>query len=661
MVGGTVGLASAVICGFIFLLLPGFLLLRAAIKNNTVAFCASPAISIALYSLEALIFHYARIGCPWVTLFIPLLLVGILAFALSAYLDRRSGVEVPHALASLELRPSFLGLYVIVGILVYGYVCHVTISDPTLFFQEYDNTLHLGKIQGFLESGDWSSMSGNGGFYPSAWHLVAALVVGCSGVEPVVASNATTLLFIVCVLPMGMFLLLSVVFKEKGVVFFGAVSCFAFVAFPWTLLVWGPQYPNLASLCAVPSVAALFFAAFYAGVSKRTRLWLLAFFWVGLIAVTLLHTSNLFLFVIFLVPFAVSKVVAAIPGAKGKARYLRYLLCVAIIFGACAFWVLMYLMPFMRSIVAHVWGPFTTLPQAIVNVLILCYKNTLPQPILGLIVVLGVIVLLVHRKDRWLIVSYLIACVFYIISATTESLPKHLLTGFWYTDQYRLGANAALIAIPFAAVGMNCIAGALAGFISKKRCKEGGSFSIRACRMVLLALFAAVIFYPTYSIPGILQIPSAFGDIKGTYTLFHDMDGENYLDAEELEFADRVKEIVDPSAVIVNVPDDGSAFLYGLNGLNTYYRTFNPSMSKDAVDRGMRLGLNEIAEDESVRDFVQASNIKYVLQLDADEEGPMYVVYNREIWKGIMDIDEETPGFKLILEDGNKRLYEILD
>ena len=117
-------------------------------------------------------------------------------------------------------------------------------------------------------------------------------------------------------------------------------------------------------------------------------------------------------------------------------------------------WCVLYKAPPLRSLVSFTWPSFAGFAQAIVNVLALSFRETSAQILLGLCVVSGAFLLVKRRKNAWLIASYLIMCVMYVINASTDGLIKQVLTGFWYADPMRIAANAALFAIPLASAGV---------------------------------------------------------------------------------------------------------------------------------------------------------------------------------------------------------------
>ncbi|MCL2803591.1 MAG: hypothetical protein FWD29_06525 [Micrococcales bacterium] len=72
---------------------------------------------------------------------------------------------------------------------------------------------------------------------------------------------------------------------------------------------------------------------------------------------------------------------------------------------------------------------------------------------LSLGLVCGAVLLVVRRRQRWLVASYLSALVIYV-GCVTGFGPMTPLTGLWYSDRTRIGPLLGLIAIPIAAIGL---------------------------------------------------------------------------------------------------------------------------------------------------------------------------------------------------------------
>ncbi|MEG0324664.1 MAG: DUF6541 family protein, partial [Raoultibacter sp.] len=136
-------------------------------------------------------------------------------------------------------------------------------------------------------------------------------------------------------------------------------------------------------------------------------------------------------------------------------------------------------------------------------------------------------------------------------------------------------------------------------------------------------------------------------------------------DAEEMAFVGEAEKHIPEGSLVINEPDDGSAFAYGVQGLNTYYRYLRTygETNETRESRVIRSELDRIASDKQVRDAVESIGAEYVLVLDQGEqegERPRLFTYeNGKKWRGIERIRDDTPGFELMLSRGDMRLYHI--
>ena len=77
----------------------------------------------------------------------------------------------------------------------------------------------------------------------------------------------------------------------------------------------------------------------------------------------------------------------------------------------------------------------------------------------------------------------------------------------------------------------------------------------------------------------------------------------------------------------------------------------------------VRMSLDEYASDSEVRDAVASTGARYVLVLDMDgertDERRFLSSYYPEQWEGINELTDDTPGFKVLLAEGDMRLYEL--
>lgn len=124
----------------------------------------------------------------------------------------------------------------------------------------------------------------------------------------------------------------------------------------------------------------------------------------------------------------------------------------------------------------------------------------------------------------------------------------------------------------------------------------------------------------------------------------------------------RVVAITGHDDLILNIPLDGSMYAYPIDDANVFYKRELTGPDSE-TSQALRLRLNEYAESPEVQKAVEETGAKYVLQLSVKgPEGANYADYERnrpEDWVGIVSVTPDTPGFKLVLSDGNMALYAI--
>ena len=136
------------------------------------------------------------------------------------------------------------------------------------------------------------------------------------------------------------------------------------------------------------------------------------------------------------------------------------------------------------------------------------------------------------------------------------------------------------------------------------------------------------------------------------------------LTGEEDAFIDEVMSTIPDGALVINTPHDGSCWSYGVEGINTFYRRCsNTGGNPNAEAAGiLRTELCNVASSEEVQQTLEDLDAHYLMMLDTPRDENSTVVnlrYEKENWQGIESINENTPGFKLLLSEGDMRLYEI--
>ena len=125
------------------------------------------------------------------------------------------------------------------------------------------------------------------------------------------------------------------------------------------------------------------------------------------------------------------------------------------------------------------------------------------------------------------------------------------------------------------------------------------------------------------------------------------------ISPEERQFVDKVKRIVGNNTVI-NIPSDGSIWLYASDDINVISRQFYSTPYKEY--ELFKTSLYEASKNNEVVNAIQKTRARYVLILD---ETVNVGFFDPNEWKGILNITDDTPGFTRLLSDGDMRLYQI--
>ena len=679
----------ALLVGLLLIFLPGLLFLKSLRLPWIDSLCCGPVITIAFYQIIAIMASALGVDSSWQLLFFVAVAIACVAVSVSSVgrnLVARQG-RVDQVLKAPAPSPCkdwlLLVMCVAMASAVTLYVFVLNLDGPESILQEYDNVHHLGLIQAFHKSGDWSPLSttvyasvsesasipfvNDSGFYPSAFHCLAAMLMGSVGTSAAMAENVLLTLLCSVVFPLGMFAVMRRVFSDRRILLAGSSVVLAFGAFPWGMLMFGGIFPNLLSNSLVPSMVLFFIAACERGLGNGARVMMVFAFVVSCIGVAFSQPNGVFTAAVILAPYCVwrsgdlASLVSGGSNLGGSARHLVRIISAVVI---ALIWFGLYKAPFLQSVIEYEWPAICSPAQAVFNALSLSYTvYSLAQPLLAIAVMLGIVYTLWDRKYLWLTGSFAFASVIYVFCAGTNGFLKHFLSGFWYTDPFRVAATASIAGIPLAALGLYCVIRLVYKLMRAiTRGEENGKV---LSGVALIGLFLLGVYFPNHSVGGYFDVTTAFGNIRGLIEEERSATYANVLDSEELAFAREAEALVPDGAVVANLPDDGSAFLYGLDGFNVYYRSLGGygGDSETETSSVIRDRLDEVATDSSVAAALCDAGIDYVLLLDQDgrrEEGRRFFdSYNSELWSGVNSISDDTLGLELVLSEGDMRLYRI--
>ena len=685
-------LMLSIAVAIVALMVPGALAARALGLRAVASIACAPLVTCALVGVLGTVFGLVGVPSGPVTLIcIPSVVLAVAALArgrLSPVRERRGPVGA-HARAEAPRSPAILGraatvlgrdvswaalaaaVAVAVGLLTCATVFLPSLGDVEAFSQNYDNAFHMSRVRTFMDTGVYSSLAG--GFYPSAWHCLAALVGVTCQASVAMSITASMVAIVGVAYPLSMFSLLAVVFPDRPRrVLLGCAACTMIAYFPWRIMLFGPLYPNVLSFSLMPAVVGLFAVLVAPDTGRGTRTRAAVLFVIGGVALALAQPNGVFSAGVFLIPCCLAAAAMWARRARAsRAAAVAAAAATALLIGAV--WVCLLNVPFFEAIVTYPRDTPLEPAQALKWALSLSYVIRRPQFMAGAVVALGCIGLLVERRRRWLLFGYALTVALFVVSISFEGRLREVLTGFWYNDYHRLAASAAVFAVVPLAVGLDYIVGVpIACCRRLARRAEGGRARLYAvaCGVAVCAVLAGMYLLNTRPLS---IVPEQYKSYGFDAVMFEMRDmygcGENGetgpLDASERAFLDRVAQEVEPGAAIVNQPYDGSVFGYALDGLNLLFRQYNPP--DDPAMTEARLRGFEIAGDPAVAAAFRELDARYVLQLDhgsgpqdMNEAGSFYLDgYGKEGWCGVNLVGDDTPGFTTVLSEGDMRLYRV--
>jgi len=668
----------ATIVGVSFIFLPGYLILRGCSLHRFAAGAFSPLLAVFIYAFLGIVYGKIGITCSWVNVFGPFLAISIVFYGVSKAIRRKHASNLPRNIcddAPSRFSKIYLLAYLLVSIALGCFFFLSNLSSADSFFQAYDNIFHLDVIRSFIDSGDWSLLTvtlyetatfnpplPGGSFYPAGWHILCALLVSALNIPITLSVNAINFIFAFLVFPIGILCLFKAIFKEnRTLILIGSIISLAFASFPWGFLTFGPLYPNLTSFALLPLLITAFIKILSTNERVVNRLFWTIVFIVGIGSLAVTQPNAVFSAGVFLASYCVYRIFLA---SKQRFDSLpKALLCAAcFVLFVCAFWWVLYNAPFMQSTLSQLYPKYYTKTEAVIHFLLLWFRDSSPNYLLAILVIVGGLFTLKHRKFLWLSFSYAIAGILYLVDASCVdvSFLKNLLTGFWYSDIYRMEGMLGLFGIPLASLGVYAIYNLILNFFTNNHAIETRRSNVKYKLLLSLILAITILLYLPTSWPITTQFYRVSSNICNNYSLSSD----SILSSEEKDFLKEVKEIVGDS-LVVNIPDDGSAFAYPIEDINTYYRntrTYGTS-SESIESKNIRNDLNLVATDLNVQKSLSSIDAEYVLLLDQGTSGSMPCLFTwdwySDLWQGISTIGDSTPGFTLVLSSQDMRLYKI--
>lgn len=626
-----------------WLLLPGLAVGLAAGLRGLVAWGAAPVLSVGLVSGSAL--AGGMLGVHWgaaVPVATTLLVAG------AAFAVRRRSAVLPEGDGRWPVLAGVAGSLGAAGI---GLLTAVRgMGRPDAVSQTFDASFHYNAVARILATGDASATTLGGlvnspSFYPAGWHATVSLVAPHAGTTGIVtASNMTALAVALVAWPASQLLLVRVLAgRSAGAALATPLLAVGFGAFPWALVTYGALWPNLLGVALMPAaVAAVIVLAGLVPASPLRRRGGLALVLAAVPAVAFGHPNAVFGLAVITVWPLLWGLVRDVVRWLRDGRWITALLLVA---GATAavwgtYWV-MVVWSGLDGIRGYEWAPVETWRSGALSVLTSSPNGLAAAWTISGLVVAGAVASLRRARTSWLVPAWATTGALYVVAAVTASSPW---TGVWYNDSPRLAAMVPVVAVPLAVLGTLAVAGltrrALAALPRRAgRVAVGPRPAVVAAAALLALLVSSGGLYRhahAANMADIYQYPA-----------------ETLLRPGQEDFLQHAGELLPEDAVVAQNPWTGNALLWTLTGRKVLFPHLTGVWSPE--QRVIAERLRDAATDPSVCEAVRATGVGYALT------GPLTLWSWDPLARTFPGLDDlvGVPGFELMAEDGDTRLYRV--
>lgn len=650
---------------------PGCLLTKCLGYDNVKSIAIAPPVSCCIFLTLGVVLHILNINAGVISM---LLIPTAVLLVIYSLIKHRFGSSNNKANQLL-----ILSLHVLIGILLVLLVLFKHQHGFGAFQPDNDNATHLAIIKNMASSKILSILSTSayfdtsvspeintaGSFYPSIFHLLAALSILTSGVAVQTAENITAAVIIAMVYTSGCYALFRAIEpSNRNLTIAGVVGSLLIVGFPWRFIVWGPLYPNLLSLSLIPAALSVEIEICNSIKENKLDLRQVFLFLLTIIAVSGSHPNGLFTFGVLSIGLLSDTLFSKVRATTKKGKFIPVFATLGFLACVIAIWTICFLLPAFQGVVNYKWPANQSLHKAVISLLFFGFTRDSGDPILLILLCIGIVHTMRRKEFRWLVASYLLTAFMFIIAVSSDGVVKQYLCGFWYCDHNRIAACTSLAAMPLICIGIASVFTLLDNSVSNwHSIKTKGTPIIKLSASVLIILIVCFPFF----IDNYLGYPTTFQDYKRLLDYKFDKESPSVYSSDEVDFVNKSDKLIKPGAKVINIPFDGSCLAYDIQGLNTYYRDPHISGSKNSTETEhswlYRKQLSNYLDCQQIRDALKNDHIEYVLMLDDGEsEGEperYFAGYNENDWSGITSINENTPGFSLVLAKDDMKLYRI--
>lgn len=646
--------AIAIAMGLLFI--PGWATARGLRFVGFQAIGLAPVFSTAICGVFGVLYGAAGISwSPWTFVLASVVSVAVAyGFGGTPAIRGRDKPSAPSG-ASGRLVPIATALSVAAAALLGGARLMRLFGAPDNIGQVFDNVFHLNAIRYIIDSGNASSLTlasfqgfnGLDALYPAAWHTFAATIVQISGADLQVAENALNLVIGALVWPIScIFFVRTVIANHPVAIFAAAILSVGQIAFPFLVNVWGPLFPYALAVSLLPVALGIVAVLVRVSVDKADSLWKWALALV--LAVGGMGTAHMSSFNALIALAAPLLILAwwnyrrsvQIWDMRSKRAWVFLVVSVTVPLLILLSWTK------VRPALYDNWGPTVRSGAAVGEVLTNSMMQEAPAWIISVLAIAGIVAGFREKKHRWMIASYGIASMLYLVDAAwSKGFWRDFLTGTWYQDTNRLAALLPVLVTPLAALGALALWRQSLAFVMASAERQP---RLRKAMLVALALLAvAVPLVSTFRGP----VSEYVSRSKGVYSLD---ENSAILSKQELALVKRLPLTVPKDARIADNPWNGSSWAYAFGSRDVLTPHLFPSADVDRSLISQRL--KSAPSDPVVCEALRNENVEYVLDF-----GDRYLLNlpASADYPGVTDIGDR-PGFQEVDSEGaSARLYKI--
>jgi len=427
-------------------------------------------------------------------------------------------------------------------------------------------------------------------YYPNAFHVHLATVLALND-GPVVDLLNLREGVTAAVFGLAMVALLRQSGSRPALVAAVAAICAAFSLFPYDLGYFGPLWPFSAAVAVLPGFLALFITSL-----RRPHPAIVAVTGVAMLGLAAIHPSVAVAAAVFGMAFVAQRWITL-------RRFPLPDLAVLAVFGIAAAVLVLPMMIGVRRNSTYFevdWPVIGNPGSALGQLLFLNHDSPFPQWWLVAAMAAGLLAIRHLVNLFWWLAGGVVFTVLYVMAAAYEGPLVALVTGPWWNDRWRFLALVAPVLIVVAGHGIVFIRDQA---LLRLPASRHSSLVWRCAALFAVIALLGVLSDGMYRDHNVRRVAAAYTDGP-------------MLSGEERAALTELTRMVPAGATVMNDPNDGSPWMWALNGLHPVFgQAIPPGTIEKTVDADRALlysRFDQVDTDPAVRDAVRRLHIKYV-------------------------------------------------